>query len=104
MTYTAPDKPADAKPRYAEVTDLDLISAIQRSAFADPIGHEHEGKWYAEVGSLKAYRERLQSADSATWICPECKKNGFPSVHGNYCTNCSNIKRGYSSHADGGES
>ena len=55
MTYTAPDKPADA--------DLDLISAIQRGAFADPIGHEHEGKWYAEAGSLKAYRERLQSAD-----------------------------------------
>ena len=63
MTYQPPPKEQPPKPRYAEVTDMDLISAIQRCAFADPIGHEHEGKWYAEVGSLKAYKERLQCAD-----------------------------------------
>ena len=65
MTYTVPAKPDDPKPRYAEVTDLDLISAIQRGAFADPIGHEHEGKFYCEVNSLRQYRERLALADGA---------------------------------------
>ena len=65
MTYQPPPKEQPPKPRYMEVTDIDLISAIQRGAFADPIGHEHEGKFYCEVNSLRQYRERLALADGA---------------------------------------
>jgi hypothetical protein len=56
MTYTVPPKPEDPKPRYVEVTDLDLISAIQRGALTDPIGGEVNGKWYAEAHSLRQFR------------------------------------------------
>lgn len=56
MTYTPPPKPAAPKQRYVEVTDIDLISAIQRGAFTDPIGGEVNGKWYAEADSLRQYR------------------------------------------------
>ena len=30
------------------------------------------------------------------YICPACGREGLPSIHGNICTACANIKRGFS--------
>ena len=66
MTYQPPPKEQPPKPRYVKVTDAGEIAAIQRSGFADPIGMGRQDEtgihWYAEVNSLRMYRERLALA------------------------------------------
>lgn len=29
------------------------------------------------------------------YFCPKCFRPGFPSIYGDYCTNCSNVIRGF---------
>lgn len=63
MSYTVPPAPKPPKDRYQEVTDAGEIAAIQRGEYGDPIGHQRDGRWWAEVGSLRQFRGRVQLAD-----------------------------------------
>jgi hypothetical protein len=46
---------------------------------------------------LNADSIRIRTDDvGCIYLCPVCKREGLPSIHGNFCTACANIKRGFS--------
>lgn len=51
-----------------------------------------EGK----VTELKRMEEFLEKGpEDNIYVCPECHLPGIPSIYGDYCTDCSNRKRGF---------
>ena len=64
MTYQPPPKEQPPKPKYVPVRNPVEVQAIIDGDYASPIGMCVDNVWYAEVNSLRMYRERLALADA----------------------------------------
>jgi len=63
VTYHPPPKEQPPKPKYVPVRNPAEVHAIIDGDYANPIGMCVDNVWYAEVNSLRQYRERLSLAD-----------------------------------------
>lgn len=57
MTYVIPPPVPDDKPRMVRVTDAETIEAMKACSLRAPIGFCDNGLWWAEVESLRQWRE-----------------------------------------------